>query len=71
MQCKGRLTASVHKEIHDKVAKILSHKSNVVTTPVIAKVMGLEKDLKYLPQIRWGNLNEENAAAAFFKVAQS
>ena len=69
VQRKGRLTASVHKEIHDKVAKILSHKSNVVTTPVIAKVMGLEKDLKYLPQIRWGNRNEENAAAAFFKVA--
>ena len=69
VQRKGRLTASVHKEIHDKVAKMFNHRSHVATTPVIAKVMGLEKDLKYLPQIRWGNLNEENAAAEFFKMA--
>eukprot|EP00794_Sanderia_malayensis_P003120 gene3120-3588_t len=68
-QRKGRLTASVHQEIYDKVAKILSHKSNVITTPLVAKVMGLDKDLKCLPQIKWGNLNEEKAATAFFKEA--
>ena len=69
IQRNGRLTASCHREIYDKVDRILKGQKNVCITYLLVKILGLEKSIQHLPQIRWGNTNEENAVSSFFKEA--
>ena len=49
--------------------RILKGEKAVCVTPLLVKILGFEKSIQHLPQIRWGNTNEENAASSFFKEA--
>ena len=69
IQRNERLTTSCHREIYDKVDRILKGQKNVCVTPLLVKILGSEYSIQYLPQIRWGNTTDENAAASFFNEA--
>ena len=50
----GRLTASCHFEMYQKLEQVLHHKRNVSITPILSKIMGSSNSLKTLPSIKWG-----------------
>lgn len=67
-QREGRLTASRHHEVYTKVNTVLRAKKVHKTTPLVAKLLGKEKDISHLPALQWGRDNEATARRKFMEV---
>ena len=66
----GRLTASKHHEIYTKVNTIMASRSKKVhkTTPLVATILGKDKDWSHLPAFQYGREHEKDAKDAFIKL---
>lgn len=71
-QRKGRITASVFKDVHIKVDRILKSRdpnARPKTTPLVVKLLYEGKDLGNVPAIKWGREHEEQALREFHAKA--